>query len=104
MVTTELFRFMVLRAPEQVDASRTVSLDYAGETLLMAELTQAANGPWPQADMGRIAQLFVSQNAGFVRSADSLNYGAKLSQIADQLQNLPVGKTAQISVPTLLCG
>jgi len=96
---TDLFRFMVLRAPEQVDPSQTILI--GGSSTLTTGLKEAAKSVSPQAAMGKIAQTFIAQNKEFVQTAKSLIFGEQLAKIADELQNPVKLKSASNSLPDL---
>jgi hypothetical protein len=99
---TDLFRFMVLRAPEQVDPATTIPIAGSSETPLTAALREAAKSATPQTVMARIAQTFIAQNKDFVGAANSLNFGDQLVKVVEELQNPTKSKAAQNSLPSLV--
>ena len=99
---TDLFRFMVLRAPGQVDPDNTIPIDQGGNSSLTHELQQASQSASPRAAILAIAQKFIASDKDFVRDPGSLNFGQQLSPIAEELQN-PAGlKSASNSLPALV--
>ena len=80
----DLFRFMVLRAPEQVNPGTTIPIG-SGQSPLTAGLEQAAKSASPQSAMTQVAQTFIVQNADFVAAVRSLHFGGQLSRITEAL-------------------
>jgi hypothetical protein len=99
---TDLFRFMVLRAPQPVDTSATIPLDGSSESSLIVGLKQAAQSSSPLAAMGAVAKTFIAQSQDFVRAIDSLNFGEKLAKVVDEFQNPAKSKSGSNSLTAIV--
>jgi hypothetical protein len=99
---TDLFRFMVLRAPDQADPEKTVVIDESSQGPLAADLKEAAQSASPQLAMIKVAQTFITRNKAFVHATHSLNFGDSLVKIADTFQHPPKSKPASGSLVTLV--
>ncbi len=83
----DLFRFMVLRAPDQVDPGDTILIDPSSQSKLRSGLRAAARSAAPQAAMNDVALEFIASDNAFVRSPNSLSHGATLLAVTDVFEN-----------------
>ena len=90
---TELFRFMVLRAPETPNQDATLQIDGSNSSPLIADLKTARATPSPQASMAAVAQKYIAQKEQFVATSDSLAYGKQYLKLYDALQHAAGSKT-----------
>lgn len=75
----DLFRFLIVRAPEPADLANGIALSI--DTPLANQLADARSGPEPRAEMQKAAQAYL-QSTQAVTSADSLQLGGGLTKFA----------------------
>jgi hypothetical protein len=83
---TDLFRFMVLRAPDPIDQDQVIQIDGSNPSPLIADLKTARESASPQANMTQIVQRFFTQTHEFVATPDSLAFGKQYVKLLDALQ------------------
>ena len=83
----DLFRFMVLRAPDQVDPGDTILIDPSSQSKLRSSLRAAAHSAAPPAAMNGVALEFIASDNAFVKSPDSLAHGATLLAVTSVFEN-----------------
>lgn len=84
---TDLFRFMVLRAPEPTNQDNTIQIDGSNPSPLLADLKIASATATPQANMAAVAQRYIAQKEQFVATPNSLGYGNQYVKLMDALQH-----------------
>jgi hypothetical protein len=90
---SDLFRFMVLRAPETPNQDAIIQIDGSNPSPLIADLRTASAAPSPQASMVAVAQKYLSQKEQFVATPDSLGYGKQYLKLFGALQLATGSKT-----------
>jgi hypothetical protein len=98
---TDLFRFMVLRAPDPIDQDKTIQIDGSNPSPLIADLKAARESASPQANMTQIAQRFFAQTEEFVATPDSLAFGKQYVKLLDALQHAAGSKPDAKTLSTL---
>lgn len=90
---TDLFRFMVLRAPETPNQDAIIQIDGANPSLFIADLKTASATASPQASMAAVAQKYIAQKEQFVATLDSLVYGEQYLKLFNAMQQAAASKT-----------
>jgi hypothetical protein len=86
----DLFRFMVLRPPESVDANATISVDSHSD--FITSLREASQSDTPLASMQHVAESF-TQSDQFVGKASSLAYSQQYQAVMTDLKDPPAELT-----------
>ena len=84
---TDLFRFMVLRAPAAPNQDATIQIDSLNPSPLIADLVSARATASPQTNMAAVAQKYIAQKEQFVATAESLVYGKQYLKLMESLQH-----------------
>ena len=90
---TDLFRYMVLRAPETPSQNTTIQIDGSNPSPLIADLKTASATATPQASMAAVAQRYIAQKEQFVATPDSLSFGNQYHMVFDALQLAATSRT-----------
>lgn len=85
---TDLFRFMVLRAPGEPNPDAMIQIEDGAPAGLIADLTTASATASANASMTVVAQRYIRTDQ-FVATPDSLAYGAQYGKLLDALRQAP---------------
>ena len=90
---TDLFRFMVLRAPETPNQDAVINIDGSTPSPLISDLQTASATSSPQTSMVAVARKYLAQREQFVESPDSLAFGNQYLKLFDAIQLAAASKT-----------